>query len=84
MPDVLQVSRIDFGQESLSGLELSLILERIKRLETRETTDIRFVPYAVTDPLWVNDVSNCIVFYGLTQNTTVSNPILKTRPLCFA
>ena len=84
MPDVIQVSRIDFGQESLSGLELGLILERLKRLEAQGTqATTLYVPYAVTDPTWITDVSNCVVFYGLTANTTITSTVLENTSTVF-
>jgi hypothetical protein len=76
MPDVVHASRIDFGQESLSGPELRLLLARVKRLEAGGTPDqFQYVSYAYNNAGWINDVSNCIVFTGLTEDTTISNDV---------
>jgi len=83
--DVIHVTRIDFGQESLSGPELRLLLARIKRLESGDVSspDIQFVPHSVTDPTWVDDISNCIVFRGLTEDTTITNEVLANTSNVF-
>ena len=87
MPDVLHVSRIDFGQESLSGFELKLLLARIKRFETEggggTAQTIEFVAHSVVGLGWVPDISKCIVFYGLTEDTTIENEIFANQASVF-
>jgi hypothetical protein len=85
--DVLHVSRIDFGQESLSGFELKLLIARIKRLETQggggTAQSIEYVAHSVVGLEWVADISKCIVFYGLTEDTTLENAVFANQANVF-